>query len=182
MDRQQAGGGRAWWEPKARLLLRLPCLFQAEKNHLSRVLLEKVQVQGKLQGERAMVSQMCKTRAWNPCLRLPLQPLKTEMKERKKREFPGSQWLGLCVFTAEDLGSISGPGTKIPQATWWPKEKKEKKEMLTLKYCSQCTQFASSQLEQLTGQRMVNCKFFEGKGCVSFIFVPQEASKGLSCI
>ena len=28
------------------------------------------------------------------------------------------QWLGLCAFTAEGLGSIPGEGTKIPQATW----------------------------------------------------------------
>ena len=27
------------------------------------------------------------------------------------------QCLGLCSFTAEGLGSISGQGTKIPQAT-----------------------------------------------------------------
>ena len=26
------------------------------------------------------------------------------------------QWLGLCTFTAEGLGSIPGQGTKIPQA------------------------------------------------------------------
>ena len=26
------------------------------------------------------------------------------------------QWLGLHAFTAEDLGSIPGQGTKIPQA------------------------------------------------------------------
>ena len=32
------------------------CSFQAEKDHLSKVLLEKVPVQGKLQGERETVS------------------------------------------------------------------------------------------------------------------------------
>ena len=35
------------------------------------------------------------------------------------------QWLGLCAFTAEGLGSIPGQGTKIPQA-----KKKEKKAPL----------------------------------------------------
>ena len=35
------------------------------------------------------------------------------------------QWLGLCTFTAEVLGSISGWRTKIPQAMW-PGQKKEK--------------------------------------------------------
>ena len=28
------------------------------------------------------------------------------------------QWLGLCAFTAEGLGSIPDRGTKIPQAAW----------------------------------------------------------------
>ena len=26
------------------------------------------------------------------------------------------QWLGLCAFTVEGLGSVPGQGTKIPQA------------------------------------------------------------------
>ena len=29
------------------------------------------------------------------------------------------QWLGLCAFTAEVLGSIPGQGTKIPEAARW---------------------------------------------------------------
>ena len=28
------------------------------------------------------------------------------------------QWLGLCALTAEGPGSVSGWGTKIPQAMW----------------------------------------------------------------
>ena len=36
----------------------------------------------------------------------------------KEREFPGSLYLGLCGFTAVILGSFSGQGTKIPQATY----------------------------------------------------------------
>ena len=34
------------------------------------------------------------------------------------------QWLGLCAFTAEVLGLISGWGTKISQAMW-PNQKKK---------------------------------------------------------
>ena len=33
--------------------------------------------------------------------------------EREKGEFPMVQWLGLCTFTAEGWGSVSGLGTKI---------------------------------------------------------------------
>ncbi len=33
------------------------------------------------------------------------------------------QWLGLCAFTAEGLGSIPGQGTKTPQAKVWLKTK-----------------------------------------------------------
>ena len=36
-----------------------------------------------------------------------------------------TQWLGLCAFTAEGLGSIPGQGTTIPQASR-PKIKKER--------------------------------------------------------
>ena len=32
-------------------------------------------------------------------------------------EFLMVQWLGLCTFTAKGVGSITGRGTKIPQAT-----------------------------------------------------------------
>ena len=38
----------------------------------------------------------------------------------KKKKYMGNsqavQWLGLCAFTVEGLGSIPGQGTKIPQA------------------------------------------------------------------
>ena len=36
-----------------------------------------------------------------------------------------AQWLGLCAFTAEDLGSIPGLGTKIPQALRRGQKKKK---------------------------------------------------------
>ena len=36
------------------------------------------------------------------------------------------QWLGLHAFTAKDMDSISGQGTKIPQATWHGQKKKKK--------------------------------------------------------
>ena len=35
---------------------------------------------------------------------------------KNKTEFPGGPWLGLCTFTAKGVGSVSGRGTKIPQA------------------------------------------------------------------
>ena len=36
------------------------------------------------------------------------------------------QWLGLHAFTAENMGSIPGRGTKIPQAAWHGQERKRK--------------------------------------------------------
>ena len=47
---------------------------------------------------------------------------------------PGNSLVGLWLhtFTAEGLGSISGWGTKIPQATWHDKKKKKKTISLTL--------------------------------------------------
>ena len=38
------------------------------------------------------------------------------------------QWLGLQALTAEGVGPIPGPGTKIPQAAVWPKQKQNKKK------------------------------------------------------
>ena len=40
------------------------------------------------------------------------------------------QWLGLCISTAEGMGSIPVQGTKIPLVTWCGQKKtrKEKKE------------------------------------------------------
>lgn len=35
------------------------------------------------------------------------------------------QWLRLCTFTAEDLSSVSGCGTRIPQAEWHSQKKKK---------------------------------------------------------
>ena len=37
------------------------------------------------------------------------------------------QWLGLCTFTAEGMGSISGQGAKTPQATRPKQQQKQKK-------------------------------------------------------
>ena len=36
------------------------------------------------------------------------------------------QWLGLCAFTAEGVGSAPGWGTKIPQAMWHCQKKPKK--------------------------------------------------------
>ena len=37
------------------------------------------------------------------------------------------QWLGLCIPTAEGMGSIPGQGTKIPLVTWYGQKRKERK-------------------------------------------------------
>ena len=44
------------------------------------------------------------------------------------------QWLGLCTFTAEGLGSIPGQGTKILQAVQCGKKKKKKKQKKEIIY------------------------------------------------
>ena len=40
------------------------------------------------------------------------------------------QWLGLCAFTAEGLGSIPGRGAEISQAVWCGQKKKNYKCMI----------------------------------------------------
>ena len=57
----------------------------------------------------------------------------TKQKEthrlRKQRDSQVIQWLRLCAFTAEGVGSIPGQGTEIPQAaSGAKKERKKKKE------------------------------------------------------
>ena len=62
------------------------------------------------------------------------------MQERRYSENPDSnmdfwnflagQWLALCTFSAEGLGSISGQGTKIPQDAHYSKKKKKKQLFL----------------------------------------------------
>ena len=42
------------------------------------------------------------------------------------------QWLGLSTFTAGSLGLIAAQGTKIPQAAWHDKKKKEERELRRL--------------------------------------------------
>lgn len=38
-----------------------------------------------------------------------------------------AQWSGIQASTAGGRGSISGLGTKTPQAAWWGQRKKERK-------------------------------------------------------
>ena len=45
------------------------------------------------------------------------------------------QWLGLSAFTARDLSSIPGLGTKIPRATSLSKKKKEKGRLQRVSRC-----------------------------------------------
>ena len=56
------------------------------------------------------------------------------------------QWLGLCSFTAEGLGSISGQGTKIPQATRCGQEVGKKKTNLNKLYLKATQEMPGSQL------------------------------------
>ena len=43
------------------------------------------------------------------------------------RNSPVGQWLGLCTPTARGTGSIPGPGTKIPPASWCSQKQTNKK-------------------------------------------------------
>ena len=59
---------------------------------------------------------------------------KEEKKKKKEREtFLVVQWLRLCAFPAEGMGSIPGQGTKIPCTTQNDQKKKwgKKKENKT---------------------------------------------------
>ena len=68
------------------------------------------------------------------CFLLSL-PLDWDPLKAKNTSFPVSQfcpghslavhWLGFCALTAEDLGSIPGQGTKIPQASQHGQRKKK---------------------------------------------------------
>ena len=53
------------------------------------------------------------------------------------------QWLGLHAFTAGGMGSIPGPGTKVPHAAWQGQKKKEREReeeaMLLLETCRPST-------------------------------------------
>ena len=56
----------------------------------------------------------------------------TKQKEthrlRKQRDSQVIQWLRLCAFTAEGVGSIPGQGTEIPQAASGAKKERKKKK------------------------------------------------------
>ena len=56
-----------------------------------------------------------------------LQNCVLSFKKSLLREFPGT--LGLHAFTAEGPGSISGQGTKIPQAVQQGKKKEKKRNI-----------------------------------------------------
>ena len=58
------------------------------------------------------------------------QAIRSKKKKKKKQKTKiwgnslAVQWLGLCAFTAESPGSITGWGAKIPTShVAWPKEK-----------------------------------------------------------
>ena len=53
-----------------------------------------------------------------------LVPMKDTQKKSTSGNFLAVQWLGLCTFTAEDLGSVPSRGTKILQAAWRGQKKK----------------------------------------------------------
>ena len=49
----------------------------------------------------------------SPALQVDSLPFEPSGKQRNSLVV---QWLGLCIFTAEGLGSVPGQGNKIPQA------------------------------------------------------------------
>ena len=46
----------------------------------------------------------------------------------KQRDSQVIQWLRLCAFTAQGVGSIPGQGTEIPQAASGAKKERKKKK------------------------------------------------------
>ena len=54
---------------------------------------------------------------------LPNASLALLLKNRRLREFPGGQWLGLCPFATKGMGSTSGQKTKIPKLCSYKKNK-----------------------------------------------------------
>ena len=48
------------------------------------------------------------------------------IENKMARSYLVVQWWGLHAFTAKDMDSVSGEGTKIPQATWHGQKKKKK--------------------------------------------------------
>ena len=60
------------------------------------------------------------------------------------------QWLGLCAFTDEGVGSVPGPGSKIPQAMWCG-QKTHKKQTNKRTYSSKGLKNTLTHLEKLNG-------------------------------
>ena len=60
------------------------------------------------------------------------------LKNRRLREFPGGQWLGLCPFAAKGMGSTSGQKTKIPKLCSHKKNKEMFKRETNLSRKGSC--------------------------------------------
>ena len=59
-------------------------------------------------------------------------------------DIPGGPVVKTPSSNAEGLGLISGPGIKIPHATWvWQKKKKKKAQCLTQRWCLVKSSWAS---------------------------------------
>ena len=60
------------------------------------------------------------------------------LKEKKKEGIPGGPVVRAWHFHCQGPGSIPGPGTKIPQATW-PGKKKKHRTSLVAQWLRLCT-------------------------------------------
>ena len=47
------------------------------------------------------------------------------------KDFPGSEWLGLCTSTSGDMSSIPGWGTEMPHGTAKKKKKVHKEKYVS---------------------------------------------------
>lgn len=74
----------------------------SKKEHVSVVLLANTKVSGRFGGQWVRVPVMDKSKAWNPCSRLPLKPLKNRNAYLKTL---GSTY-SICQLTTETTGQM----------------------------------------------------------------------------
>ena len=80
-------------------------------------------------------------------------------------------WLGLCALIAEDLGSIPGWGTKIPQARWHD-QIEEKPSRQTTCFCTTLALAVNTGRTKTDSTGHEGCKMLKsrsGAGCGDYI-------------